>query len=123
MGFVYFLIVVGSIAAIVLDVYMIVYYFNLCKDVKDIKTIMLTDKKSETNVTTDVVDNEIYMSQNIVPKVAKRIHASRMDVFEFCHRIKNYDPEFDGYDKELFINNMVDVYNARFFEDFRQYVK
>jgi hypothetical protein len=58
----------------------------------------------------------------VAPKPVRRIHASKFDIFEFCNRIKNYDPVYDGEDKDAFINNMVCAYNTRFIEDFRKYV-
>ncbi len=139
MEFLIFVYVILSIALVVLNVFMIVYYFRLCGDVKSIKGNIsaipsaIFDLPSAMSKVTKNNDNDFFYCDDcegcehklnkVAPKPVKRIHASRYDIFEFCHRIKNYDPVYDGEDKQEFIDNMVYVYNVRFFEDFRKYVK
>jgi hypothetical protein len=111
-----------SIIGIIVSVYVLIRFLGVCENVQSIKDIIST--KPTMDVKDNYPDTYNYNSSisNIIPKPVKRIHASKYDIFEFCHRIKNYDPLYDGDDKEAFIDNMIAVYNTRFFEDFRKYI-
>jgi len=105
--FMYF---IASIIVLVITIIFLVKFFHLCSDVRYIKNVF--ERKW------GVVPEEEPVQ---IPRGEGSISPTKSDVREFQERIKEYKKEHKVVD-EAWLENLIKEYNAKYTEDFHQYL-
>ena len=105
--FVYF---IASIIVFVITIIFLVKFFRLCSDVRCIKSVLV-------NKWGPVPEEEPVQA----PRGEGSISPSKSDVREFHERIAAYKKEHKEVDK-AWLEKLIKEYNAKFTEDFHQYL-